>query len=104
MRLLRDQLVIRPDKEEEEHKSESGLYLPSAAKPSLWAYGEVLLLGEYVQRYSDASIEGWPYAVGDRVQYAKHQGTDFELDGDKTVVLTTAGSVYAVLEPALAVV
>jgi len=97
MKILRDQVIVRPDEPDAEPKTDSGILLPNGAQ-NPWAVGEVVALGEYAAVSATGEKDPFPYVVGDRVQYARGAGQPFELGADKSIVLVHAPNIYAVLE------
>lgn len=103
MKLLRDQVVIRPLKDDSgDFTTASGIVMPTSQQP-LWAEGEVVLLGEYSQKHQDGSVDPWPYKVGDIVVYQKGAVMDWNVSGmggAYGLKLIGAYSINAVLEAA----
>ncbi|MBU6427441.1 MAG: co-chaperone GroES [Cyanobacteria bacterium REEB65] len=94
MKLLRNQIIIRPDTE---RKTESGIFLPDTMKDR-FNEGEVVALGEYGYRYGE-EVVGHNVKVGDRVLYRSNTGEDFPYEGE-TCYLTSEDGVIGILEPA----
>lgn len=105
MRLLRDQILIRPLAPEDELKN--GIWMPpNNSAESRWADGEIVAIGEFAFLAGNGDRAPFPYEVGDRVQYNRFQVVDdkYEFDGEGDLFLTTATAVIGVYERELAVV
>lgn len=99
MKLLRDQIVIRPDEQEEENVTPSGIIVPTA-KQNQFSLGEVVQVGEYGHRASNGGTIPSSLNPGDRVLYRKFQSEEFDVDGGETGLrLATEAAVIGVLEP-----
>ena len=83
---LDDRLVVRPSESEE--TTASGLVIPDTAKEKP-QQGEVLAVGP--GRRSDSTGELIPLdvQVGDKVVYSKYGGTEFTVDGEDLLILTS---------------
>jgi len=91
---LDDRIVVRPGKSEE--TTASGLVIPDTAKEKP-QQGEVLAVGP--GRRSEQSGEVIPLgiSVGDTVVYSKYGGTEYSLNGEDVLILTSR-DVLAVLK------
>lgn len=79
---LGDRVVIKKV-EEEENKTASGIVLPDSAKEESHI-AEVVAISDDIKnddKKKDALSEG------DRVIYSKYAGNEFEIDGDKVIVI-----------------
>ncbi len=79
---LGDRLVLKKV-EEEENVTKSGLVLPSSAKEES-NIAEIVAIGSAIE--NDDKLKG-QVKVGDKVVYSKYAGSEFELDGDKVIVI-----------------
>lgn len=102
MRLLRDQIVIRPDEADVDPKTTSGIFLPGSQQ-SPFTTGEVVALGQWSAKGADGTEHPFSVQVGDRVEYARHNGMEYVWHDEK-VILTSEQAVVGILEPDLAVV
>lgn len=68
-------------RDEAEEKTESGIYLPDAAKGEKPQRGVVLAVGGPEQL--DNTTRECPVSVGDKVIYKKWGGNDVKLDGEE---------------------
>jgi|ERR1039457_529137 co-chaperonin GroES (HSP10) len=106
MQLLRDQIVLRPDDDDAEQKTSSGIIL-TAPQQNPFATGLVVQVGQYSVRpeaqyswrpnkYSTSSDN---VNVGDRVLYRRYQVEDFDVDGGETgLKLTNENAIVGILE------
>ncbi|MDQ3355108.1 MAG: co-chaperone GroES [Actinomycetota bacterium] len=83
---LDDRIVVRPGESEE--TTASGLVIPDTAKEKP-QQGEVLAVGP--GRRSEQTGEIIPLGIekGDTVVYSKYGGTEFTLDGEDVLILTS---------------
>ena len=83
---LEDRIVVRPGESEE--TTASGIVIPDTAKEKP-QQGEVLAVGP--GRRSEQSGEVIPLgiSVGDTVVYSKYGGTEYTLDGEDVLILTS---------------
>ena len=79
---LGDRLVLKKV-EEEENVTKSGLVLPSSAKEES-NIAEIVAIGSAIE--NDDKLKG-QVKIGDKVVYSKYAGSEFELDGDKVIVI-----------------
>ncbi len=96
MKLLRDQIVIRPIEDTDEVTTASGLVLPGKASPVV--EGEVVAKGEYAGRALDGTPIQSILQVGNLVLYNRGAGTDFQINDEDGLKLMQEGHVIAVLE------
>ncbi len=83
---LDDRLVVRPSESEE--TTASGLVIPDTAKEKP-QQGEVLAVGPGRRADSTGELIPLDVQVGDRVVYSKYGGTEFTLDGEDLLILTS---------------
>src|SRR5437867_7921460 len=83
---LDDRIVVRPSEAEE--KTASGLVIPDTAKEKP-QQGEVLAVGPGRRSEQTGDIIPLDVAVGDTVVYSKYGGTEFILDGEDVLILTS---------------
>ena len=83
---LDDRVVVRPSEAEE--KTASGLVIPDTAKEKP-QQGEVLAVGPGRRSEQTGDIIPLDVAVGDTVVYSKYGGTEFILDGEDVLILTS---------------
>ncbi|MBW3642151.1 MAG: co-chaperone GroES [Actinobacteria bacterium] len=83
---LDDRIVVRPSESEE--TTASGLVIPDTAKEKP-QQGEVLAVGP--GRRSEQSGEVIPLGIekGDIVVYSKYGGTEYTLDGEDLLILSS---------------
>lgn len=70
--------------EEEEQKSEGGIFLPDTAKEKPQE-AEVLALGN--GKNDDGEVVEFSVKVGDKVLISKYGGTEVKIDGDECLIL-----------------
>ena len=70
--------------EEEEQKSEGGIFLPDTAKEKPQE-AEVIALGN--GKNDDGEIVEFSVAVGDKVLISKYGGTEVKIDGDECLIM-----------------
>ncbi len=83
---LDDRLVVRPSESEE--TTASGLVIPDTAKEKP-QQGEVVAVGPGRRAESTGELVPLDVQVGDRVVYSKYGGTEFNLDGEDLLILTS---------------
>ena len=83
---LDDRLVVRPSESEE--TTASGLVIPDTAKEKP-QQGEVVAVGPGRRAESTGDLIPLDVQVGDRVVYSKYGGTEFNLDGEDLLILTS---------------
>ncbi len=83
---LDDRLVVRPSESEE--TTASGLVIPDTAKEKP-QQGEVVAVGPGRRAESTGEVIPLDVHVGDRVVYSKYGGTEFTLDGEDLLILTS---------------
>ncbi len=83
---LDDRLVVRPSDSEE--TTASGLVIPDTAKEKP-QQGEVLAVGPGRRAESTGELIPLDVQVGDRVVYSKYGGTEFTVDGEDLLILTS---------------
>jgi chaperonin GroES len=93
LRPLGDRVVLRPGSDEKMTKS--GIVIPDTAKERPQE-GEVIAVGPG-RTLDDGSREKPSLKPGERVLYAKYSGTEFKLDGEDLLILSSK-DILAVLE------
>ena len=93
LRPLGDRVVLRPTPGEEMTKS--GILIPDTVKERPQE-GEVLAAGPG-KVLDDGSREAMDVAVGDKVLYAKYAGTEFKLDGEDLLIVSSK-DILAIVE------
>jgi chaperonin GroES len=93
LRPLGDRVVLRPGSDEKMTKS--GIVIPDTAKERPQE-GEVIAVGPG-RTLDDGSREKPDLKPGERVLYAKYSGTEFKLDGEDLLILSSK-DILAVLE------
>lgn len=88
LRPLADRVIIRPTAAEE--VTASGIIIPDSAKEKPLK-GEVLAVGE------GTKDEPMVLRQGDKVLYGKYAGSEFDLDGEKVLIMRQ-NEVLAVIE------
>ncbi|HVB05662.1 MAG TPA: co-chaperone GroES [Acidimicrobiales bacterium] len=83
---LEDRIVVRPSEAEE--TTASGLVIPDTAKEKP-QQGEVLAVGPGRRAENTGEIVPLDIAVGDKVVYSKYGGTEFTVDGEELLILTS---------------
>ena len=91
---LEDRIVVRPGKSEE--TTASGLVIPDTAKEKP-QQGEVLAVGPGRTSEQSGNVIPLNLAVGDKVVYSKYGGTEFTVDGEDLLILSSR-DVLAVLK------
>ena len=92
---LDDRLVVRPSESEE--TTASGLVIPDTAKEKP-QQGEVLAVGPGRRAESSGELIPLDVQVGDKVVYSKYGGTEFSLDGEDLLILTSRDVLAKVAE------
>ena len=82
-RPLRDRILVR--RVEEGDRSTGGVIIPDSAKEKP-SEGDVVAVGSG-RRENDGSVTPLDVAIGDRVLFGKHGGSDVVIDGEKFLVL-----------------
>jgi chaperonin GroES len=83
---LEDRIVVRPSEAEE--TTASGLVIPDTAKEKP-QQGEVLAVGPGRRAENTGDLIPLDIAVGDKVVYSKYGGTEFTVDGEELLILTS---------------
>src|SRR4051794_41432673 len=83
---LEDRIVVRPSESEE--TTASGLVIPDTAKEKP-QQGEVLAVGPGRRSEQTGEIIPMDVAVGDIVVYSKYGGTEFAVEGEDLLILTS---------------
>ncbi len=83
---LDDRIVVRPLEAEETRAS--GLVIPDTAKEKPQT-GEVLAVGPGRRAENTGELIPLDVAVGDHVVYSKYGGTEYPLDGEDVLILTS---------------
>ena len=80
---LEDRIAVHPN--EEDSTTASGLVIPDNAKERPQE-GEVMAVGP--GRFEDGQRVPMDVRIGDRVIYAKYEGTDVKVDGEEYLILS----------------
>ena len=80
---LYDRLLVK--RVEEEAKTKGGLIIPDAAKEKP-QQGRVIAAGRG-RVLEDGNVRDLDVALGDRVLFDKHAGTEFQLDGEQHLII-----------------
>src|SRR5881397_1233811 len=83
---LEDRIVVRPS--ESEATTASGLVIPDTAKEKP-QQGEVLAVGPGRRAENTGEIIPVDVKVGDTVVYSKYGGTEYVLNGEDVLILTS---------------
>jgi chaperonin GroES len=83
---LEDRIVVQASEAEE--TTASGLVIPDTAKEKP-QQGEVLAVGPGRRAESTGELIPLDVAVGDTVVYSKYGGTEFTVDGEDLLILTS---------------
>jgi chaperonin GroES len=83
---LDDRIVVRPGESEE--TTPSGLVIPDTAKEKP-QQGEVLAVGPGRRSEQSGEIIPLGISVGDTVVYSKYGGTEFALEGEDVLILSS---------------
>ncbi len=83
---LDDRIVVRPS--EAEQTTVSGIVIPDTAKEKP-QQGEVLAVGPGRRADSTGELIPLDVQVGDKVVYSKYGGTEFTVDGEDLLILTS---------------
>jgi chaperonin GroES len=83
---LDDRIVVRPGESEE--TTASGLVIPDTAKEKP-QQGEVIAAGPGRRSEQTGELIPLGVSVGDTVVYSKYGGTEFTLDGEDVLILTS---------------
>jgi chaperonin GroES len=83
---LEDRIVVRPNEGEE--TTASGIVIPDTAKEKPQT-GEVLAVGPGRRSEQSGEIIPLDIKVGDTVVYSKYGGTEYILDGEDVLILTS---------------
>jgi chaperonin GroES len=83
---LEDRIVVRPNNAES--TTASGLVIPDTAKEKP-QQGEVLAVGPGRRAEQSGELIPAGVAVGDTVIYSKYGGTEFSVDGEELLILSS---------------
>ena len=83
---LDDRIVVRPNESEE--TTASGLVIPDTAKEKPQT-GEVLAAGPGRRAETSGELIPLDVKVGDIVVYSKYGGTEYTVDGEELLILTS---------------
>jgi chaperonin GroES len=83
---LDDRIVVRPGESEE--TTASGLVIPDTAKEKP-QQGEVIAAGPGRRSEQTGDLIPLGVKVGDTVVYSKYGGTEYTLDGEDVLILTS---------------
>src|ERR1700758_1642534 len=83
---LEDRIVVRPSEAEE--TTASGLVIPDTAKEKP-QQGEVLAVGPGRRAENTGELIPLDVAIGDKVVYSKSAATEFTVDGEELLILTS---------------
>jgi chaperonin GroES len=83
---LDDRIVVRPNESEE--TTASGIVIPDTAKEKP-QQGEVLAAGPGRRSEQTGELIPLDIKVGDTVVYSKYGGTEYVLDGEDVLILTS---------------
>jgi chaperonin GroES len=83
---LDDRIVVRPNESEE--TTASGLVIPDTAKEKPQT-GEVLAAGPGRRSEQTGELIPLDVKVGDIVVYSKYGGTEYTVDGEELLILTS---------------
>lgn len=81
-KVIGDKVLIKPD--EVEQRLASGLYMPESSVPKPKT-GEVIAVGEGI--YQGGKLIPMQTAVGDKVSYAGHVGSELVVEGKKYLIM-----------------
>jgi len=81
---LSDRVVVKATEESEQMRG--GLYIPDTAKEKP-QQGEIVAVGP--GKYEDGKLVPMTVKVGDKVVYSKYGGTEFTVDGEELLILTS---------------
>lgn len=91
---LNDFLLIKRDPPKE--VTEGGLYIPDVAKDKL-TIGEIMAAGPG-KMLDNGKRKEPSVKKGDRVIFGKYSGNEFELDGEKNLILMREQDIYGMVE------
>ena len=83
---LEGRIVVRPSEAEE--TTASGLVIPDTAKEKP-QQGEVLAVGPGRRAENTGELIPLDVKVGDKVVYSKYGGTEFTIDGEELLILSS---------------
>ena len=83
---LDDRIVVRPNESEE--TTAAGLVIPDTAKEKPQT-GEVLAAGPGRRSETSGELIPLDVKVGDVVVYSKYGGTEYTVDGEELLILTS---------------
>jgi chaperonin GroES len=83
---LEDRIIVRPSEAEE--TTASGLVIPDTAKEKP-QQGEVLAVGPGRRAENTGDLVPIDVQVGDKVVYSKYGGTEFTVDGEELLILSS---------------
>lgn len=89
---LGDRIVVKPSTEEQ--TSKGGIIIPDTAKDKP-SKGEVIAVGPG-KLEDDGKRIPMELKVGDKIMFGKYSGTEYELDGEKYLIMRE-NEVYAIL-------
>jgi chaperonin GroES len=87
-KVIAGKVLIKPSVAEA--KTSGGIYIPESAQETP-NQGEVILIGEIIDPKTNVAPT---LKVGDKVMYGKYAGTNFEIDGEKYILLAIQDILY----------
>ncbi len=91
---LRDKILVRPEKEEQETKS--GIFIPDTANKERPQRGEILAVGPG-RLDDDGKTIKMAVKVGDLILFSKYTPTEIKVDGEELLILSE-GDVLGILK------
>ena len=91
---LRDKILVRPEKEEQETKS--GIFIPDTANKERPQKGEVLAVGAG-KLDDNGKIIKMGVKVGDLILFSKYTPTEIKVDGEELFILAE-GDVLGIIK------
>ena len=83
---VNDKIVVKPNKKNEEEKTESGIILPDTVDQGKLLEGEVVAVGPGAKN-EDGKVSAMDVKVGDVVLFGKWSGTEVKIDGKEYSIM-----------------
>ena len=85
---VNDKIVVKPNENNNEEMTESGIILPDTANQGKLLEGEVVAVSDGVYSQTKEIIP-IVVEVGDRIIYGQHaQGQDYNLNGEEVLIMS----------------
>jgi chaperonin GroES len=92
---LADRVLVRPDKDDKEQKTDSGIIIPETVGKDKPQQGEIIAVGE--GKYDDGELIKPTVKVGDTVIFSKYGYDEIKVDDEEYYILKE-DSILAVIK------